>query len=157
VEFSAFALFLYKAIESLFFRRIILITAIAFYIFAIGLYIDHMGSNQYSFDSFSASVEAILIVIYCILYLFDQMNKPQVLFIYQEPHFWFVVGFILYLSGTLFLFSQASNLEYQQRQDYWTINLFLNITKNILFAVAFSTKKSKPLNYNSENPFDTYP
>jgi hypothetical protein len=106
-----------------------------------------------SFDSLPASIEAILIVAYSIFYLFDQMNKPQVMFIYQEPTFWFIVAFIIYFSGTLFLFIQASHLDREIRDNFWKINLFLNIAKNILFAVAFSTKKSKSLKF-SDNPFD---
>jgi len=82
------------------------------------------------------------------------MNKPQVIFIYQEPPFWFVVGFIIYFSGTLFLFIQASNLDRDSREDFWIINYFLNITKNILFAIAFSTEKNKKLQYPHDNPFD---
>jgi hypothetical protein len=125
---------------------------------AVVVYVKEVAKPAISFDSLSASVEAILIVTYSVFYLFDQMNKPQVLFIYQEPNFWFVVGFILYLSGTLFLFIQASHLDREIRENFWKINHFLNITKNILFAIAFSTKKSKTLQYNSsENQFDPYP
>lgn len=155
VEFSVFTFFLYNAIEKLTFRRIIVVSAIAFYAFIIGLYLLQNRDN--TFDSLGASVEAILIVVYSMFYLFDQMNKPQVFFIYQDPNFWFVVAFILYFSGTLFLFIQASNLGPQDLVNFWIINYFLNITKNILFAIAFSTRKSKTLQYNSENPFQTYP
>lgn len=151
-----FSLFLYGIIENSIFRRIIIGTSVGFYVFAILLYLREIGTNEISFDSLAASVEAILVVVYSIFYLFDQMNKPQVFFIYQEPNFWFVVGIIIYFSGTLFLFIQASALEREQREDYWIISYFLNITKNILFAVAFSTKKSKSLQYNSDNPFDNY-
>jgi hypothetical protein len=76
------------------------------------------------------------------------------MFIYQDPNFWFVVGFMVYLSGTLFLFIQANNLEKEVRNNFWKINLFANITKNILFAIAFSVKKSGPIHSSMENPFD---
>jgi hypothetical protein len=141
-------------IDNRIFKTIILFSGIAFYAFAIWLYIYMIGDNEKSFDSLPASVESILIVAYSIFYLFDQMNKPQVIFIYQEPNFWFVVAFIIYFSGTLFLFIQASNLDREIRDNFWKINLFLNITKNILFAIAFSTKKSNNLHFPSENPFD---
>lgn len=154
VEFSLFTYVLYTVIDNPVFKRIIQVSAAAFYIFAIILYILDMRVEMKSFDSLSASVEAILVVTYSIFYLFDQMSKPQVFFIYQEPNFWFVVGFILYFSGTLFLFIQASNLQPEIRQNFWKINYFLNITKNILFAIAFSTKKSRTLTESHDNPFD---
>jgi hypothetical protein len=98
-------------------------------------------------------MESILIVSYCIFYLFDQLNKPQVIFIYQEPSFWFVVGLMVYLSGTLFLFIQADALDTELRRNFWKILLSATIVKNILFAIAFSTKKSKTIKNSIENPF----
>lgn len=154
VEFAVFAYLLYSIIDKKAFRKIILFTSALFFAFAISMYFYGMGDDKQSFDSLPASVESILIVAYSIFYLFDQMNKPQVIFIYQEPNFWFVVAFIIYFSGTLFLFIQASNLDREIRDNFWKINLFLNIAKNILFAIAFSTKKSKNLHFSSENPFE---
>lgn len=123
------------------------------FFFAFAIYYFFTDKNN-TFDSLPASIESILIVAYSIFYLFDQMNKPQVIFIYQEPNFWFVVAFIIYFSGTLFLFIQAKNLTMEVRDNFWKINLFSNIIKNILFAIAFSTKKSKNLQQTMENPFE---
>lgn len=76
------------------------------------------------------------------------------MFVYQDPSFWFVAAFMVYLSGTLFLFIQANALEVELRRNFWKINLVANITKNILFAIAFSTKKSKRIVNSMENPFE---
>jgi hypothetical protein len=151
IEYSVFTYVLLSNITNKIFRIIILAGSAVFYVFAV---IYYFSAEDLSFDSLPASIEAILIVTYSIFYLFDQMNKPQVIFIYQEPNFWFVVGFIIYFSGTLFLFIEASNLDRQIRDNFWKINLFLNIAKNILFAIAFSTKKSRNLHFSSENPFE---
>ena len=130
---------------------IIMASGAAFFLFSI-IYFITVKNN--TFDSLPASIESILIVTFSIFYLFDQMSKPQVIFIYQEPNFWFIVGFIIYFSGTLFLFIQASNLTQEVRDNFWKINYFCNIIKNILFAIAFSTKKSKNLQQTFENPFE---
>lgn len=152
VEYSAFTFVLYSIIENRIFRAIILISSGVFFVFAIYYYITVKNNT---FDSLPASIEAILIVAFSIFYLFDQMNKPQVIFIYQEPNFWFVVAFIIYFSGTLFLFIQASNLTKEVRDNFWKISLISNIIKNILFAIAFSTKKSRNLQQTFENPFES--
>ena len=151
VEYSVFSYVLYSVITNRMFRAIILIASAIFFVFSIYYFLT-LGNN--TFDSLPASIEAILIVVYSIFYLFDQMNKPQVIFIYQEPHFWFVVAFIIYFSGTLFLFIQASNLTKEERDNFWKINLFSLMIKNILFAIAFSTRKSKNLQQTFENPFE---
>ena len=141
-EYSLFAFFLYSIIANKTFKLIILIATIGFYLFALYYFFTSSGR---SFDSLAASVESILIITFCILYLFDQLNKPQMMFIYQDPNFWFVVGFMVYLSGNLFLFIQANSLHSDIRANFWKIALFSNVVKNILFAIAFSTKKAKPI------------
>jgi hypothetical protein len=151
IEYSVFAYVLYSIIDNRIFRAIILASSAVFFVFAIFYFLTVKNNT---FDSLPASIESILIVAFSIFYLFDQMSKPQVIFIYQEPNFWFVVGFIIYFSGTLFLFIQASNLTKEVRDNFWKINLFSNIIKNILFAIAFSTKKSKNLKSALDNPFE---
>lgn len=151
VEYFSFTFVLYSIIENRIFRVIMLSASGAFFIFAIFYFFTFKGDT---FDSLAASIESILIVAFSIFYLFDQMNKPQVIFIYQEPNFWFVVAFILYFSGTLFLFIQASNLTVAVRDNFWKINLFSLCIKNILFAIAFSTKKSRNLQQTLDNPFE---
>ena len=151
VEYSVFSYVLYSVIISRLFRGVILISSVVFFVFSIYYFLTVKNNT---FDSLPASIESILIVAYSIFYLFDQMNKPQVIFIYQEPHFWFVVAFIIYFSGTLFLFIQASNLTKEVRDNFWKISLISLIIKNILFAIAFSTKKGKNLQQPFENPFE---
>lgn len=151
IEYSIFTYVLYSVIDNRIFRTIIISCSVFFFAFAIYYFLTDKNNT---FDSLPASIESILIVAYSIFYLFDQMNKPQVIFIYQEPNFWFVVAFIIYFSGTLFLFIQAKNLTMEVRDNFWKINLFSNIIKNILFAIAFSTKKSKNLHQTMENPFE---
>ena len=102
-----FSYVLYSVIINRIFRGVILASSAVFFVFSVYYFLTVKNNT---FDSLPASIESILIVAYSIFYLFDQMNKPQVIFIYQEPHFWFVVAFIIYFSGTLFLFIQASNL-----------------------------------------------
>lgn len=148
VEYSVFAYFLYSIIENKFFRITILVSTLGFYLFVI---IYFLSTDYFSFDSISASIESIFIVSFCILFLFDQLNKPQVIFIYQDASFWFVTGLMVYLSGTLFLFILATELDKSVRHNFWKINLFANIVKNILFAIAFSIKKSKNSGNSLEN------
>jgi hypothetical protein len=151
LEFGIFAFVLYLVIDNRIFKSIILISGLGFLIFSLVYLIT--GANK-NFDSVSASLESIFVIAYCILYLFDQLNKPQVIFIYQDPNFWFVAGFMVYLSGTLFLFIQANNLDLETRDNLWKINYFANIVKNILFAIAFSTKKSDSIFPSLDSPFD---
>ena len=99
-------------------------------------------------------MESILIITYCLFYLFDQLNRPQVMFIYQDRNFWFVTALMVYLSASLFLFIEATFMSKEQRDEYWKILYFANIVKNIFFALAFSRKATAPHLQSLENPFD---
>src|SRR5690606_7665726 len=85
IEYSIFTLFLFSVIDKKLFRTTILVSAVGFYAFSTNYLIT---SEEGNFDSLSASIESILIIMYCVFYLFDQLDKPQVIFIYQDPNFW---------------------------------------------------------------------
>jgi hypothetical protein len=140
IEYLFFSLFLYYIIKNAQFKKLILYSAIPFIILCI---ITFLYDKNNRFDSISASVEAILIIIFCIFYLYEQINKPEISFIYLSYTFWFTIGFLIYLSGTFFLFIQSPSFSDQTRDNFWAINLFCNILKNILFAIGFYIEKPK--------------
>lgn len=53
----------------------------------------------------------------------------------------------MYLSATFFLFIYASDLPDETREQYWVLNVFGNVLKNLLFSIAFAfykPEKSSP-------------
>jgi hypothetical protein len=104
-----------------------------------------------SFDSLTASLEAVLIIIYSILFLYEQIKDPSILFVYYTKKFWVVVAFFMYFSSTLFLFLYAASFTQIEHKYYWYINNIFDIIKNILFCIAFYMKKSKNPEYPAEN------
>jgi hypothetical protein len=89
------------------------------------------------------SVEAILIIVYCIFFLYEQIKNPNSFYIYRSKKFWITIGLLLYFSSTLFLFIYAANLTKQEYLAYWAINDIFNILKNILFSISFLIKEGK--------------
>jgi len=153
IEYTLFSLFFYYLAEKKKFKSVITITSILFYIVAITNF-WFLGKSK-KFDSFPATLEAVLVMIYCIYYFYDQLNRPEVTFIYSKAHFWITVGIFIYLSGTFFLFVQSSVLSDTERSNFWIINLISNILKNILFSIAFIIP-SKPWDPDKklEKPYD---
>jgi hypothetical protein len=87
-------------------------------------------------------LEAVLIISYCILLLYEQVKDPTITFVYNTKRFWIIIAFFLYFSSTLFLFLFADTMTIQQRANYWAINNFFEILKNILLTVAFIIKNN---------------
>ncbi|HEY4107492.1 MAG TPA: hypothetical protein VGM48_00680 [Puia sp.] len=138
VEFTLFSLFFYLSLHEKKFRYIPIIGALLFYGIAIS---NFAGKSEHIFDSLPASVEAILVISYCILLLYEQIRDPNIIFVYNTKKFWIIIAFFLYFSSTLFLFIYAGSLSEQQRSNYWVINNFFEILKNILFCISFIMKK----------------
>jgi hypothetical protein len=143
LEFTIISYFTYTSLQGKTLKYLAILGALIFYPVAI----INFTKEQESFDSIPASVEAIIIISYCILMLYEQINDPKVMFVYNTKKFWVTIAFFLYFSSTLFLFIYARNFTQAEHDKYWTINNFFEILKNILISISFIMKKS------SKNPY----
>lgn len=134
LEYSFFTAFIYINFKKKLFKKVLLVLTFLFYIFCT---LSFFTSKGYSFDSFPASIESILIIVFCILFFYEQINSPDISFIYATKKFWIVTAFLIYLSGTLFLFVYTSNISESEQDLYWPINYVFNILKNIIITLAF--------------------
>lgn len=140
VEYSIFAIFIFLQIKSKLIRWIIGIISLLFYGFAIYNVITGQKNN---FDSLPASIECVFVILFCILFFFEQMRNTEVSFIYSSKVFWVTAAVLLYLAATLFLFISAAYLTSDEMDTYWSINFISNILKNILLSIAFILPKHK--------------
>jgi drug/metabolite transporter (DMT)-like permease len=139
LEYSLLTLFLYRQIQDRRQKYVLIIGSLAFFAIAVTNFLHGKTSN---FDSLSASVEAILIIIYSLIFLYGQIKDPSVLFVYNTKKFWVVSAFFIYFSSTLFLFLYAATFTKEEHKNWWYINNLFDIIKNILFCIAFAMKKS---------------
>lgn len=122
-----------------------------FYI--VALYYIFNKDQSKNFDAVPASLESILIIIFCVTFFFEQMRDMDVPFVYSSKTFWITVAILVYMSATFFLFVSAEFLTQQERQKYWFINLISNLIKNLLLTIAFIMPNHKPSPL-SERPYD---
>ena len=87
-------------------------------------------------------VETVLIISMCIFYFFDQLKQPNTYLIYTTIDFWIIIAFLIYLSGTFFLYLYADNMNKSAefRRQYFLINSSFYILKNILLGIAMLMK-----------------
>jgi hypothetical protein len=132
-EFSFFTAFLFLQIQNKNFKKFILISIAAFFCF---LTIYTLFGPFVRIDSIPIGVETILILLFSFYYLYEQVNNPNVMFIYNQYQFWVIVGFMIYLSGSFFVYIFANQIPISEVIKYWfIIDIFL-ILKNILFSIA---------------------
>ncbi len=143
IEYTFFSIFLYLNLKSSIIKRFLLLGSLFFYFFAL---YSIAKTTDYKFDSLSASVESTLIILYSILFFFEQLKSPENTFIYSSKNFWITVAILVYLAATLFLFISSAYISDEERKAYWPINHVANIIKNILISFAFilKTKGKQP-------------
>lgn len=150
LEFSVISFFTYSSLRGKKLKFVPIIGALIFYPIAV----INFSKGLDSFDSVPASLEAIIIISYCILLLYEQINNPEVLFVYNTKKFWITIAFFLYFSANLFLFLYARTFTQEQIDKYWTINNLFEILKNILFSVSFIMKKTEKNPYSADPNLD---
>jgi hypothetical protein len=142
--------YFYTVIKTPILRRSILAASSVIFLF---LLFNFFRSDKKNFDSFSASLESITLIIFCLVYFFEQINKQEQYFIYSSPNFFIVLGIMIYMSGTLFLFVMANNFSEIESRKYWVINNVINFITNISFSIAFLQNRFSRQNHMTEKPF----
>ena len=151
VEFVCFSLFYYYAVPLKSPKKIVSALLVLFLAFSL---IDFFLVNQMNgFDSIASGVESIFIILLCIYYLVIQLKGSNKRSVYSTSNFWIIITFLIYLSGTFFLYIMAENMIYNDtfRKQYVIINSVFNIIKNIMLSVAMLMKPTPEQNGPQNN------
>lgn len=143
IEYSFFCYFYYLIIPNNKFKKIIPFVWFGFVLFA---FVDFFYINQMrAFDSFASGIESIIIILFCVYYLFSQIKGSNNLLIYSTFNFWIIITFLLYFSSTFFLYLMLDSMrkDIQFQKLYFIINISFNILKNILLCVAMCMKTNQ--------------
>jgi len=151
LEFTFFCIFYYYALSTQNIKKAIPVIWSTFLIFSVidFFFIDQMDA----YDSFAVGVEYIFIILMCIYYLVVQIKGINNLSVYSTSNFWIIITFLIYTSGTFFLYIMAEKmLENKVFQvQYIIINSSFNILKNVLLSVAMLMKSSPEANLKQKN------
>ena len=156
IEYSFFCYFIYLIIPNNLIKRLIPFLWAFFVIFAT---IDYFFYNtRQDFDSLSIGIETIIVILLCAYYLLSQVKGANSLLIYSTFDFWVIITFLLYFSGTffLYLFTDRMLKSHEFQKIYFIINISFNIMKNLLLCVAMTMKTEKSVNYPA-NKRDHFP
>ena len=110
--------------------------------------------NTKLFDPIQIGVETILILVFSYYYLYERMNDTSTLFIYSTYAFWIMLGIVLSLSGSLFVYIFTNYLSKEDLRQFWALTNFLSILRSIFFTVAIYINAKPPKNQLPTNPND---
>lgn len=93
--------------------------------------------NPLTGDSYLFAVQTVFLYICAVLWFNDIFTNLTYESLWQSPAFYFVSGYLLYFSGTLFLFLMSHDIVFNEKlYVYWKINISLNIVLRILIAIG---------------------
>jgi hypothetical protein len=92
-----------------------------------------------SINSYSNVLLSVIIIIYCIVYFYKLMIDMPSLYIHHLPMFWFNAAFLIFHSGTFFLFAFTAYLINVLKNDlivYWSFHNIISIIEHLIVLVG---------------------
>ncbi len=148
IEFFILIYIFKNSIHLLSISKVVLAAVILAY---LGLFSAEIFLNsKVELNSYSLTYTSLLFIVVCVRYFYLLMRDLPTDQIQRLPMFWISTGILTYFAGTLFLFAMRNYLItalHDNLNMYWTFHNFLNIVKNLLFAVALwqDLRKPKPI------------
>jgi hypothetical protein len=134
IEYLTFTYIIWSTLKNPLVKRLIVYISALFIVFTT-LY--NIVTNFKSIDSIPIGIETILILLFSFYYLYEQMNNTVNLFIYSTYKFWIIIGFMIYLAGSFFIYILASAMEQVLLNQYWLLTNAFYAIMIILFSIAF--------------------
>lgn len=126
------------------FRYVYLITGMTFV--TIGL-VKLVLNPPDKFDYLLASLCLLNVLVMSLLLLYEKFVLTHGNFLLNDPQVWFILAYVIYCSGNLFLFATTERFpdvfKAESMQGPWGIFLMANIIKNMLFCKAIMLEKKK--------------
>ncbi|MDQ1087639.1 MULTISPECIES: hypothetical protein [unclassified Siphonobacter] len=140
LEVTLLGLLYVKFIKTKLFKRIVLISIVAFDLLAtVRCLID-----PHAYDDLSWSLSNALLITYVLLFFYDLLKQPEIAVLTKYPMFWISAGILIFFSGTIFvfLFGKYIIADMDTMGDLWDMIKWLNIFYNILLTIGLAQKKS---------------
>ena len=144
VEFLLFSWFLVTQLATQTTKKILVFLGVLYTIFYVAFTFytkaftstDSIPENTAIIDSIPIGIEAIIVLVFSFYYLYEQMRDTTNMFIYNTFQFWIVLGMVLYLAGSFFIYIFSNNLSGDDVKKYWVITNFFSILRSIFFTIA---------------------
>lgn len=144
VEFLVFSSFIYLHLKNQTSKKLLQIACIVFTLFYIlftlytkgGASISSLTQNEVAIDSVPIGVETIIVLAFSFYFLYERTNDTTTLFIYNTYQFWVVLGMVLYLAGSFFIYIFANFLSPAEVFKYWVITNVFSILRSCFFTLA---------------------
>jgi len=158
-EFWCFTAFFHSQLQNVFSKKLLRLNVLSFTLLYILFLVytkntPSVDKNTIKFDSIAIGVEMLLLLPFCFYYLYERTNDTTTLFIYNIYQFWIVLGIVLYLAGTFFIYIFATSLSLHELEKYWVVTNLFSILRSCLFSLAIFYYAKPPKNNTLTTDFE---
>ncbi len=120
-------------------RQIVLVCTIGYMTIQVLPFLIKVSETT---NSIITTLNTVFILLFCLLYFFEQIRFPKTMFIYTQSSFWSIVGFLVFSAGTFFIFWYNNIIKQSEvfENQYIIIHAVIYMLRNILFSIAFTIK-----------------
>jgi len=141
LEYFFFSIILWNKIKIQKFKITITILSLLFIFFQVFYFFN---SSFFKIDTVPIGIETILLFIYILFFFYGYFKEVEDRYIYNDPSFWFVIGILIYLGSSFFIFILANHLSDKEVMKYSVLTNITEIIKNILFVIAMIMNANQP-------------
>jgi membrane-bound ClpP family serine protease len=132
----------------------LIILSVLFFLFLIYFYISSHFSR---IDSIPIGIESIIIISFAFYFFYEKIKNPSVSFIYNDYRFWILIGMIIYLAGSFFIYIYGEQLDEAAWRKFRYLTYVFYILRALFFLIAIlifvKSPKEKPKLSNKHIPF----
>lgn len=100
-------------------------------------------------DSVLTILQTIFIYMMAFLWFKEIFSEMKLASLWDSPAFYFISGFIMYFSGTFFLFVMTDIVFTEKEMNqYWIINVILSLLLNITLSIGVWKGQNKSIRYS---------
>ncbi len=132
-EYFLFIIFIYINLKNLKLKKAIVVISILYLLFSIFYAVT---VKIKTIDTIPIGIETIIILSFSFYFLYERMNEPTTDLIYNDYRFWIVLGMIIYLAGSFFIYIFSDQVDRQLFNKYLSLTYIFYALKNILFALG---------------------
>ena len=154
IEFISLSLFIWINLTTKLSRTILAVLSFLFIGFLIYF---NFTSHFKRIDSIPIGIESIIIISFSFYFLYERTKSLSTRFIYNDYRFWIIIGMIIYLAGSFFIYLYGEQLDPSAWKKFRYITLIFFIIRTIFFAIGIlifvKTPEEKPKLINKNIPF----
>lgn len=137
LEFLTISLFYWRTLRHYYSTKVLIITIVAFLVFAIMNAFFIQGLEN--FNSYARSIECIIIISFSLLYYFMMLSELSIKDPIKSTDFWLNTAFLIYFAGSFVLFILSNLLTSQSREVNimaWGMHSFLLAILHIFISLG---------------------